>query len=992
MGKKLLFSGLFLFCCIFQSMAQQRTITGKVTATDGSPLVGVSVLVVGQKTGVTTESDGTFTINVPENAKALQISYVGFEPKTVDISSATNVNVELVNSAASLTDVVVVGYGTSRRRDLTGAITSIKANDFNQGAIAAPDQLLQGKVSGLEITTNNGQPGAATTIKIRGNNSIRSGGNPLYVIDGVPLDGRTAKPGLNFGGSGLDFGTTPESNPLLYVNPNDIAQIDVLKDASSTAIYGSRGANGVIIITTKRGTSGNTKVEFGTKFGVNAGYMHKYKVLSASQFRTALHTYSLDTLSNSLDHGGSVDALKAITQNSLSQSYNLAFSGGNERGKFRVSFLGSQDFGFIKKTSLDKYLGNFTGEYKFLDNRLSINFDVIAGHTTENMGLISNTAGAGGNLMAWALNWNPTAAFTTSNGLFSNAVNSVPNPLAVIEGYSDVSNVNVFLGNISATLKITKGLDYKFLYAINHGTGKRNTNIDGWIDGINSVSGIGDAAISDAFLTSETFTHTLTYNTDLTQSLSMEALAGYEYWKTNYGNSSVFASQFNTNLDQQNRIPILYTSFFQNAKTQNPLVTFVDPTTEIQSYFGRVNFNLSSKYYLTATIRGDGSSKFGKNNKYGYFPSVGAKWTISNEDFLSSSTIISNLGLRASWGITGNQEFPAGSSQEQFNSGSYNSIGQSNVANPDLKWEKTEQINVGLDFALLKNRIYGSVDYYHKNTTDILFQSTAIQPAPASIFFINLPAHLINSGVELSLGATIVSNTNFSWDAQINMAHNKNLLTDFKQANIATAQVSGQGVSGTLAQIIGNDHPVNVFYLKKFSGFDQNGQQIIADQPTFMGDPNPHLLYGFSTTLKYRRLSMALNASGASGFYIYNNTFNSVTNISNLQNGKNVDASIIGSRENINASVAVSSRYLEKGDFLKLRNVTLTYAFGDVGNFVKNLNVFVSGSNLFVITKFTGFDPEVDVDKNQNGYPSRNIEYIPYPTPRVINFGFNMSL
>src|SRR5690348_3507271 len=709
MGKKLLFSGLFLFCCIFQSMAQQRTITGKVTATDGSPLVGVSVLVVGQKTGVTTESDGTFTINVPENAKALQISYVGFEPKTVDISSATNVNVELVNSAASLTDVVVVGYGTSRRRDLTGAITSIKANDFNQGAIAAPDQLLQGKVSGLEITTNNGQPGAATTIKIRGNNSIRSGGNPLYVIDGVPLDGRTAKPGLNFGGSGLDFGTTPESNPLLYVNPNDIAQIDVLKDASSTAIYGSRGANGVIIITTKRGTSGNTKVEFGTKFGVNAGYMHKYKVLSASQFRTALHTYSLDTLSNSLDHGGSVDALKAITQNSLSQSYNLAFSGGNERGKFRVSFLGSQDFGFIKKTSLDKYLGNFTGEYKFLDNRLSINFDVIAGHTTENMGLISNTAGAGGNLMAWALNWNPTAAFTTSNGLFSNAVNSVPNPLAVIEGYSDVSNVNVFLGNISATLKITKGLDYKFLYAINHGTGKRNTNIDGWIDGINSVSGIGDAAISDAFLTSETFTHTLTYNTDLTQSLSMEALAGYEYWKTNYGNSSVFASQFNTNLDQQNRIPILYTSFFQNAKTQNPLVTFVDPTTEIQSYFGRVNFNLSSKYYLTATIRGDGSSKFGKNNKYGYFPSVGAKWTISNEDFLSSSTIISNLGLRASWGITGNQEFPAGSSQEQFNSGSYNSIGQSNVANPDLKWEKTEQINVGLDFALLKNRIYGSV-------------------------------------------------------------------------------------------------------------------------------------------------------------------------------------------------------------------------------------------------------------------------------------------
>ena len=980
-----------LFCLL--TMAQQRTVTGTVISKDGAPLADASVIVVGQKTGVRTGADGTFSINVPSDAKQLQISYVGSETQKVDISSASNVTVTLQASSQSLTDVVIIGYGSVRKKDLTGAVTSIKAKDFNQGSIASPDQLLQGKVSGLEITNNSGQPGAATTIKIRGNNSIRAGNNPLYVIDGVPLDGRTAKPGLNFGsGSGLDFGTTPESNPLLYINPNDIAQVDVLKDASSTAIYGSRGANGIIVITTKRGTSGGTKIEFGTKFASNAGYMHKYKVLSTDQFRTALHTYSLDTLTNSLDHGGDVDALKAITQSSLSQEYSLALSGGNETGKFRVSFLGSQNFGFIKKTSLDKYLGNFAGEYNFLDKRLTINFDVIAGHTTENMGLVSNTAGAGGNLISYALNWNPTAAFTTSNSLYSKAVSSVPNPLAVINGYNDVANVNVFLGNISAALKLTKGLEYKFLYAINHGAGKRNTSIDGWIDGINGVSGIGDAAISDAYLTSETFTNTLTYNTTLTQNLSMDALAGYEYWKTNYGNSSLFASQFNTNLDQQSRIPILYTSLFQNAKTQTPLVTFVDPTTEIQSYFGRVNFNLSSKYYLTGTIRADGSSKFGANNKYGYFPSVGAKWNISNENFLKSVIIINNLGLRASWGITGNQEFPAGASQEQFNSGSYSSFGQSNVANPDLKWEKTTQVNIGLDYSLLKNRIYGSFDYYHKTTTDILFQSTAIQPAPASIFFINLPAHLINSGVEFSIGATIVSNSNLSWDASFNIAHNKNLLKDFAQANIATAQVSGQGVSGTLAQIIGNNEPVNVFYLKQFGGFDQKGQQIIADQPTFQGDPNPHLLYGFATTLRYNKLSLSVNASGASGFYIYNNTFNSVTNISNLQNGKNVDASIIGSPENINASVAVSSRYLEKGDYVKLRNATLTWAFGDLGKYVKNLNVFVGGSNLFVITKFTGFDPEVNVDKNQNGYPSRNIEYIPYPTPRIVTFGFNLSL
>lgn len=993
MRKKLLLSSLLLLFCFLQTMAQQRAITGTVTSTDGTPLVDASVIVVGQKTGVRTGADGTFSINVPANAKQLEISYVGSTSQRVDITSASTVTVTLTSASQALNDVVVVGYGTARKKDLTGAVTSIKSKDFNQGQISSPDQLLQGKVSGLEITNNSGQPGAATTIKIRGNNSIRASNNPLYVIDGIPLDGRTAKPGLNFGaGSGLDFGTTPESNPLLYINPNDIAQIDVLKDASATAIYGSRGANGIIVITTKRGNSSGTKVEFGAKFGVNTGYMKNFKVLSPGQFRSALKKYSLDTLSASLDHGKSVDALDAITQHNLSQAYSIALSGGNETGKFRVSFLGSTDYGLIKKTSLDKYLGNFSGEYKFLDKRLSINFSLIAGHTTENMGLISNTAGAGGNLISYALNWNPTASFKTSDGLFSKAVNSVPNPLAVIDGYNDVANVDVFLGNIAASFKIANGLEYKFLYAINHGSGRRNTNMDGWIDGINQVSGIGVAGISTALLTSQTYTHTLNYTTNLSSNISLEALAGYEYWKTDYSNTGLFGSQFNTNLDQKNRIPVLYTSFFQNAKTQTPLVTSVDPNTEIQSYFGRVNFNVSDKYFLTATLRADGSSKFGKNNRYGYFPSVGGKWTISNEGFLKGNKTFSNLGLRASWGITGNQEFPSGASLEQFNSGSYNSIGQSNVANPNLKWEKTAQINIGLDYGLINNRIYGSIDYYNKNTTDLLFQSTAIQPAPASIYFINLPAHLVNSGVEFSIGAAIVSKKEFSWDVSFNIAHNKNLLKDFAQANIFTAQVSGQGVSGALAQVIANNQPVNEYYLKRFTGFDQSGQQIIANTPTIEGDPNPHLLFGFSTTLRFNKLSLSVNASGASGYLIYNNTSNTITNISNLQNGKNVDASVLDSKEAINSSVAASSRYLEKGDYIKLRNATLNYTFGDLGRHVKNLNVFVGGNNLFVITKFTGFDPEVNVDKSQNGYPSRNIEYVPYPTPRIVTFGFNMSL
>ncbi|MEO5892184.1 MAG: SusC/RagA family TonB-linked outer membrane protein [Ferruginibacter sp.] len=975
------------------ALAQNQTVTGTVTDKKGEPLQGITITIKKTTTGTSTDAKGVYSLsNVPANA-VLVFSGAAVVVQEVPVAGRSSINAELEASVNSLNEVVVVGYGSARKKDLTGAVTSVKSKDFNQGVISSPDQLLQGKVPGLEITSNSGQPGAATTIKIRGNNSIRASNNPLYVVDGVPLDGRTARPSLNFGaGSGLDFGTTPESNPLLYLNPNDIAQIDVLKDASSTAIYGSRGANGIIVITTKKGASSGTKLEFGSKFGVSAGYMKKYKVMSSEEFRSALKTYHLDTLSTSLDHGASVDALKEITQSTVSQEYSLALSGGSETGKFRASFLGSKNYGFLKKTSLDKYLGNFGGQYKFLDKRLSVDFGIIAGHTTENMGLVSNTAGAGGNLISYALNWNPTAPFKTGNGLYSLATNSVPNPLSVIDGFNDVADVNVFLANVSASFKITRNLEYKFLYAINHGAGKRNTNIDGWIDGINGVSGIGNAAISDATLTSQTFTHTINYTTSLTSNLKLEALAGFEYWKSDFSNASLFASQFNTNLDQENRIPILYTSFFQNAKTQTPLATFVDAKTEIQSYFGRANLNLSDKYYLTATIRADGSSKFGKNNKYGYFPSVGAKWAISNEEFLKSSAVISNLGFRASWGITGNQEFPAGASLEQFNSGAYNSIGQSNVANPDLKWEKTTQVNVGLDYSLFKNKIYGSLDYYNKNTSDLLFQSTAIQPAPASIFFINLPAHLINEGVEFSIGTSILSNKKVTWDASVNIAYNKNLLKDFAQADIQTAFVSGQGVSGALAQVIGNNQPVNVYYLKQFNGFDQNGQQIIANDPTFQGDPNPKLLFGFSTSVRLSKLSISLNASGASGYKIYNNTFNSVTNISNFQNGKNVDASVIGSAESISSSVAASSRYLEQGDFLKLRNITFGYAVGDIGHAIKNLNIFVGCNNLFVITKFTGFDPEVNVDKNNGGYPSRNIEYIPYPTPRIVNFGFNMSL
>ncbi|TKK70203.1 SusC/RagA family TonB-linked outer membrane protein [Ilyomonas limi] len=978
--------------------AQSKTVTGTVTDDKGAALQGVSVLVKGTNIGTQTDVSGNFSLAVPETATTLTFSYVGFVPQDINIEGKNSVNVSLVTQGqTNLNEVVVIGYGTARKKDVTGSVASVTSKNFNQGVIAAPDQLFQNKVAGLEVTANSGQPGAATTIKIRGNNSIRTANNPLYVVDGVPLDGRTAKPSLDLGTAGLGFGTTPESNPLLYINPNDIAQIDVLKDASSAAIYGSRGANGVIVITTKKGTSGPTKLEVGTNFGAFAGYMKKYDILSASQFRNALKTYQLDTLSgntNPYDAGSSVDALKAITSNDLTQNYSLAFSGGNETGKFRASFLGSKTAGFLKKTSLDKYLANLGGTYKFLDKRLTLDFNLIAGHTTENMSLISNTPGAGGALISWALNWNPTSPFYDENGQFNNTVANnyaIPNPLAVIDAYSDVADVNTFLGNVSASLELAKGLTYKFLYAVNHGAGTRKTNIEGWVAGIQGLSGSGFAAISNAALTSQTFTHTLNYNTNLTSNLRFDAVAGYEYWKSSYENSSLAAKGFNTNLVQATRTDVKYTSFMQNASTQFPLTYSSDPNTEIQSVFGRVNFNLSDKYYLTGTLRADGSNKFGKNNRYGYFPSVGAKWNISNEGFLKGSSTFTNLSLRASWGITGNQEFPSGASLEQISSSQYNSVSQTNVANPDLKWEKTTSVNIGLDFGLFKN-VSGSIDYYHKNTTDLLFQSTAIQPAPASIYFINLPADLINSGVEFGINATLASQKQFTWDAGFNIAYNKNMLKHFNQAPILTGTINGNGLSDVFAQRITNNQPVDVFYLKPFRGFDQSGNQIVGDTAFYTGDPNPHVIAGFSSTLRYNKFSLTFNLGGAFGYQIYNNTLNGVTNIYQFGKGQNVSNSVLGTGEGVSSGAIASDRYLESGNYIKLRNATLNYAVGDVGTYIKNLNVFVGGTNLFVITKYTGFDPEVNTDKSNNNYPSRSIEYLPYPTPRIITFGLNFGL
>jgi TonB dependent receptor. len=438
-----------------------------------------------------------------------------------------------------------------------------------------------------------------------------------------------------------------------------------------------------------------------------------------------------------------------------------------------------------------------------------------------------------------------------------------------------------------------------------------------------------------------------------------------------------------------------YVSIMQNTSAGSRNVFgFADPISELQSYFVRGIFNLKDKYLLTATMRADGSSKFGANNKYGYFPAVGAAWNIHSEDFLQDGPF-SNLKLRLGWGQTGNSEFPAGAAIERFAFGQ-GTFFQVNADNPDVKWETTTTLNVGLDFSVLRGRLNGTIEYFNRNTKDLLFQNVVAQPGPDNLrYWENLPGNVINSGVELTLDAQVVNGKEFSWNLGGNVAFLNNVLENFTGAPIDYGQLFGQGITGATSQRFANGQPLNSFYLRRHLGIGADGQSMFADgEPLeFVGDPNPNVLLGVSTTVSYNKLSLNLNFNGAMGHQIFNNTKVSVIPIGNLGT-RNIDANLVnngGNREAISNAIKASDRYLEDGSYVKLANATLSYNLGNIGKSVKNAQVYLTGQNLLLFTNYTGFDPEVNTVNTQEGLPSSGIEYIPYPSARTIILGANFS-
>jgi iron complex outermembrane receptor protein len=977
---------LFLLVVLTASGVAQKMVSGTVKdAANGDALIGANVLVKGSGTGTITDIDGTYSLKAAEG-DVLVFSYAGYTDQEVVVGSSSTVNISL-SAGRLLDEVVVVGYGTIRKRDVTGSVASLKEKDFNQGVITSADQLLQSRVAGVNIVNNSGQPGGAATVKIRGNNSIRAGANPLYVVDGIPLDGRTAKAGLGLNGN------IENSNPLNFINPSDIANIEVLKDASSAAIYGSRAANGVILITTKKAKTGKPQVNFNTSIGVSS-VLKKYNVLTGDEYRAALKAYNLNG-----DGKSSVDAFDAITRNGMNQNFNFSIGAGSENASYRLS-VGYQNIeGVIKESELKRYSASLNSNFKVLDDVAGLDFLTILGHTNEGIVPITTDAGFTGNLVGQALQWNPTiplmtdGKFTTAKNNKSGADvgNTTINPLNMLASYDERANTTSLLANLSPYINITKNLQYRYRLGINYGFGSTRGNLWGDVN-VEGVEGLGAAAIANNKLLSTLQSHTLSWSTKVSSDVSLNVLGGYEFQTFDFSGSNLSGRGFALPSGFDN------TNAMQNGAAGNRRqFSFADPISELQSYFGRANLNLSDKYLFTATVRADGSSKFGSNNKYGVFPALAAAWNITNESFLKGNDNINELKLRVGWGKTGNQEFPAGAAQGRYSLVGDGGVQLANAPNPNLKWETSTTFNVGLDFGILNRVLNGSIDYYQRSTSDLLLDPDLAQPGPPIRPWKNISGEVVNTGLELGLTAHVLDRDGLTLNIGGNISFLQNEFKNFKGADIETGNLFGQGSSGAFVQKMKNGYPLNTFFVRNFKGLDAKGNSVYEqdaegnDVLVAAGDPNANIILGLSTQLTVSKFYFGMNWNGAFGHQLYNNTSMSVIPITNLGT-RNVDANLINlnAKESTANPITSSNRYIESGDFIKLSNATISYNFGNVGK-LSNIGLSLTGQNLLVITNYTGFDPEINTVNLRNGIPSSGIEYIPYPTARTFVLGLNVS-
>ncbi|MCW3087056.1 MAG: SusC/RagA family TonB-linked outer membrane protein [Sediminibacterium sp.] len=962
--------------------APDQAIRGTVRESGtGRALAGATVALKGSARSAVTDAQGAFNITVPGSSSVLVISYIGYESQEITVGTNTNLSVNLSTSSAQLDQVVVVGYGTQRKKDVTGSVKSLKSESFNKGIINAPQQLLQGKVSGVNVTSASGEPGGILGITIRGPGGVRTGSTPLFVVDGLPLDNS------NTGGG----------DPLNFINPQDIESIDVLKDASATAIYGARGANGVIIITTKRGRAGFSTLGFSTSVGFSS-IARKLPVLTATEFRAEVPKAG-GTLD---DKGGNTDWQNEVFRNALTQNHNLTMSGGADKLSYYASFGLQKQEGILKENNLDRYSGRFNVTQRFLEDRVVLEANLNVANTKNQRPPITSILGD-------VVTNNPTYPAYDAAGNPAQYQN-INNPLIYFLLDKEITTTNRIIGNISPSVKLFKGLTYKLNFGIDNSTATRD------VENLPNAIPFREGRL-------ETFNNTnrntlvenyLTYSWANTRH-NVSALAGHSYQK-------IFIQQRNSSI---NRFviggvdPIYNPGVGQDLTLANNRPGGFAFINELQSFFGRVTYQFNNKYLFTANFRADGSSKFGENHKYGYFPSFSGGWKISDEPFMKNSAF-NNLKLRAGWGLTGNQEIPPKITQALFNSlssasyplfstGAYPAgLTYARLANPDIQWESSAQTDIGLDFSLWNGALSGTIDVFRKVSNNILLQVIPADPVqPAAEVWNNVKDMTItNHGLELELEYKHNTQKGFSYTLGTNFTFMNNKVEKSPYSVIPSGSVSGAGITSSTINGYINGQPIGTFFLKEFTGFDAaglstyrdlDGDNLITDKDRIAaGTALPNLIYAFYGTVGYKGFDLSANFNGVSGNKIYDYTEN--VSFSKLRLAKNVNttkAAIANAKESLNNATPVTTRYLKDGAYLRLNNLSLGYNFNTksigLDRWVSAIRLSLTGQNLFVITKYDGYDPEVNGDRAISGVSSYGIDYLSYPKAKSFIIGLNFS-
>ncbi|WP_437920503.1 SusC/RagA family TonB-linked outer membrane protein [Sphingobacterium sp. LRF_L2] len=1016
--------------CADQALAQVETkpiinasLTGKVIdAQTKEPIEGVTVQLQAVTHSVKTDRNGNFQFVTGQKLPfTLTLSYLGYTSKTIVVNTSPTL-IELEQSTENLDEVVVVGYGVQKKRDITGAVTSLKEADFNRGAaVTSVEQLLQGTSAGVNIQQSSSEPGGGVNVRIRGNNSINAGSSPLYVVDGLPIDNSTNL--TSSSGEGGIANNLVAKNPINAINPNDIASIEVLKDASATAIYGSRAANGVILITTKRGAKGQRRLNYSLNGGVQS-IAKKIDILNTSEYIDVINQLAAEKGQSPVfdadaiaEIGAGTDWQSAILRKASIQDHNISLSGGDEGLTYFTSLnITSQD-GIVRNTGMDRYAGRVNLESRFA-TKGKFGVNISTSRILDNNAIDGNSINESAGPINSALLYDPTEKIYNDDGSFTqSSFLTINNPLSLIEGISNESATNRTLGNLFLEYELIKGLKAKINVGADLLSQRRDIfNSRLTIRGAaqNGIANI--ASLEKRDILGE---YTMNYNTLLGDKNTLDVLGGVTY--QNFQTKRFVGSIGNFPSDdlETNNLSLgdIATASLSSGKADNTLL----------SYLGRVNYTHNEKYLLTASFRADGSSRFGADNKYGFFPSLAAGWLLSNESFIPE--LFNNLKLRASWGVTGNQDIGNYNSLQTYTTGGtfvsgsslYVGTSPSRIGNRNLKWESTAQADIGVDASIFKNRLNLTIDYFVKNTKDMLIEL----PLPSGTGYSSILSNIgsmENRGIELFVSADVIQNEKFRWTSSINFTRIRNKVTDLGDIkSIITGNASNIGN----VAIITEGQPAFAYYGYKVTGIFKDAEEVANSAqksakpgyPIFedvnkdgvintsdqqiIGNPFPDFTYGWRNEFNYKDFGLSFLLQGQKGGDVLNGNILESMYPSNYRRNmlratvedrwttENTDAKWPSALEPTSyGGGKVNTLALQDASYLRLKYVQLNYNVPlRSTKAVRQLQLYLSAQNLFTLSKYIGYDPEA----NALGTSSARVDLNTYPLARVWAAGINVS-